>query len=274
MNIIFPSTLPVPHRQFISHLQDAIPHDDRIVGVAAAGSFVTGLMDEFSDLDLVVVTAPEKQNEVMRDRYTIAEKLGTLLSAFTGEHVGEPRLLICLYDQPLLHVDLKFVWLSDAHVRIENPVVLWERESKLTAVIATGDGHFPELNIQWIEARFWIWMHYGAGKIGRGELFEAIDLIAYIRSTVLGPLALRRAGARPQGVRKIEMYDSAFANQLRGTVSSYDAADCLRALRTCAELYRELRETIAGCVWNKAAEVATNAYLDEIERLVQTRHSS
>jgi hypothetical protein len=35
-------------------------------------------------------------------------------SAFSGEHVGEPRALICLYGPPLLPVDLKFVSLSDA----------------------------------------------------------------------------------------------------------------------------------------------------------------
>ncbi|NRS94850.1 hypothetical protein DFH40_002566 [Clostridium beijerinckii] len=45
----------------------------------------------------------------MNERIKIAESLGTLLSAFTGEHVGEPRLLICLCEPELLHVDLKFV---------------------------------------------------------------------------------------------------------------------------------------------------------------------
>ena len=35
-------------------------------------------------------------------------------ATFTGEHVGESRVLICLYGPPLLHVDLKFVSLSDA----------------------------------------------------------------------------------------------------------------------------------------------------------------
>lgn len=274
MNIAFPPALPTPHRQFISRMLDVIPQDARMVGVAAAGSFLTGVMDEFSDLDLIVVTAPEKQDEVMRDRYNIAGKLGDLLAAFTGEHVGEPRVLICLYDHPLLHVDLKFVSLLDAHVRVEEPAVLWEREGKLTAAFAKGEGRYPQPDIEWIETRFWIWMHYGAGKIGRGELFEAIDFIAYLRTTVLGPLALRRVGARPQGVRKIEMHDSAFASALRDTVPSYDAADCLRALRACAKLYRELRETISGCAWNTAAEAATNAYMDEIERRVQARQSS
>ena len=45
----------------------------------------------------------------MQARVQLAESLHLLLAAFTGEHVGEPRLLICLYRSPLLHVDLKYV---------------------------------------------------------------------------------------------------------------------------------------------------------------------
>ncbi len=63
----------------------------------------------------------------MNERIKIAANLGTLLSAFTGEHVGEPRLLICLYGPELLHVDLKFVSINDIAHRVKDPVILWER---------------------------------------------------------------------------------------------------------------------------------------------------
>lgn len=161
-------------------------------------------MDEFSDLDLIVVAEPDKHAEVLRERDEIARELGTCLAGFTGEHVGEPRVLIALYDEPLLHVDLKFVSLADVHVRVEEPAVLWERDGRVTAAITQGTGAYPKPNIAWIEERFWIWMHYGAQKIGRGEIFEAVDMINYLRSGVLAPLALQRAGARPQGGRRIE----------------------------------------------------------------------
>lgn len=51
-----------------------------------------------------------------------ARKIGPLLSAFTLEHVGEPLVLICLYDQPLLHVE--FVSLEEFKERVENPHIL------------------------------------------------------------------------------------------------------------------------------------------------------
>lgn len=264
MNIQFPPALPKAHRSFIARALPILSADSRITGLAAAGSFLTGQMDEFSDLDLIVVTEPEHQAEVLRKRHEIAEKLGTLLAAFTGEHVGEPRLLITLYDNPLLHVDLKFVSLSDVHVRVEEPAILWEREGRVTAAISQGKGQYPQPDLQWIEDRFWIWMHYGAQKLGRGEIFEAIDMINYLRSGVLAPLALQRAGARPQGARRIESCDPAFARALQKTVPAYDGLACLHALTACIDLYRGLRSPHSELACNGAVEEAVIAYIDEI----------
>jgi hypothetical protein len=74
--------------------------DPRIVG----GSAATGTMDEYSDLDFVVVCRDERQAELLREAPAFAAGLGPLLACFTGEHVGEPRLLIALYGPPPLHV--------------------------------------------------------------------------------------------------------------------------------------------------------------------------
>jgi hypothetical protein len=109
-----------------------------------------------------------------------------LLSAFTGEHVGEPRLLICLYDNPLLHVDIKFVTLEEFGTRVETPVILFDRNSQLKQVINQTTAIFPYPDFQWIEDRFWTWVHYAALKIGRGEYFEAIDFFGYrLKSNVV-----------------------------------------------------------------------------------------
>ena len=73
--------------------------DKRLVGVAAGGSFLTKTMDAYSDIDLVLVAEPGGYEDLLATRIDLAERLGNLLVAFTGEHVGEPRLLICLYDK-------------------------------------------------------------------------------------------------------------------------------------------------------------------------------
>jgi hypothetical protein len=175
--------------------------------------------------------------------------------------------LICLYGPPLLHVDLKFVSLADAADRVEDPAVLWEREGRLSAALRTRTARYPQPDLQWIEDRFWIWIHYGAGKVGRGELFEAIGFLAYLRAEVLGPLSLVLSGERPAGVRKLEFSAPNLATRMKSTVTAYDARACAGALRAAAEIYRELRASLASkeVRTNARAEEAAMSYLEHIE---------
>lgn len=258
---------PELHASFLRSAVARLSEDPRVVGVAAGGSYLTRTMDEFSDVDLVIAGEPGGYASLMEDRQRIAGDLGALLAAFTGEHVGEPRVLICLYGPPLLHVDLKFVSLPDVAVRVEDPAVLWERDGRLSAALAAGRARFPEPDPQWIEDRFWIWVHYGAAKVGRGELFEAIDFLAFLRGQVLGPLSLELRGARPSGVRRLEQLAPDLAEEMRATIATYDARSCLVAVRHAVEMYRRLRQALRppGLVLRSAAEDAAMAYLGEAE---------
>jgi hypothetical protein len=262
--------VPEPHRQFLQRLAEQLRTDARVVGVAVGGSYLTDSMDAFSDLDLVIAVEPREYAGVMAGRRAIAASLGHLLEAFTGEHVGEPRLLVCLFDQPLLHVDLKFVRLDDVATRVEDPAILWEREGRVTRALKEGKPEYPTPDRRWIEQRFWIWVHYTASKIGRGELFDAIDCLSFLRGNVLGPLALCRAGGRPAGVRKIEMIAPEFARELRRTVPDYNAVDCLRALRASIELYRSLRLPVNDTGTGGEAERAAVEYVGRVEQRLES----
>jgi len=240
------------------------------MGVAAGGSYLTGEMDEFSDLDLVIAVEPDAYESAINDRQAIAATLGRLLVAFTGEHVGEPRLLICLYGPPLLHVDLKFVSLAEIAVRVEDPAILWERDGRLSAALQGQPAGYPIPDLQWIEDRFWTWIHYGASKIGRGELFEAIDGLGFIRARVLGPLACLAAGMRPSGVRKLERLLPDRTREFASTLAVHDGRSCAAALRATSDLHLNLRAALAspGLTTHDAAEEAALAYLSEIEARV------
>ena len=261
-----PSTLPDPHRRFLSGAIETLPRDPRIVGIAAGGSYASDTMDAFSDLDLVIAVEPERYDEVLAAAKAVAATLGRLLAAFTGEHVGEPRLLICLYDEPLLHVDLKFVALPDVARRVEDPVVLWERAHRLSSALQAGRARYPQPDAQWIEDPFWVWVHYGASKIARGEILEAIDSLSFLRVAVLGPLVLTRAGARPSGVRKIEALTPEAARALATTVALPDRAACVAALRAAVELYRSLRDAGGALEIRGDAEDAAMRFLARTAR--------
>ncbi|WP_394843251.1 nucleotidyltransferase domain-containing protein [Pendulispora brunnea] len=250
------------HREAADRIVAELSNDSRIAGIGVGGSWLTG-MDRYSDIDFVVAVYPEHEEAVSAERTAMAERCGPLLAAFTGEHVGEPRLLICLYGPPVLHVDLKFVSLNALGERVEDPAILWQRGEDMSRAMNGTEARYPYPDLQWIEDRFWVWVHYGALKIGRGELFEVIDFIGYLRTQVLGPLLLVRLGKRPTGVRRIEEASSEAVAALEKTLCGHDRASCGKALRAAIELYRELRRG-RGIAQREAAELAATSYLDEV----------
>ncbi len=117
-----------------------------------------------------MVIDPLYYDEIMAQRMAFAGTLGHLLHAFTGEHVGEPRLLICLFGPELLHVDLKFITLDMLTQRVEEPAVLFTRDNDaLKRQLAKFSAHWPNMTPEWFESRAWIWLHYAVVKLGRGN---------------------------------------------------------------------------------------------------------
>lgn len=257
--------VPEPQREFLEQIIDSLKRDDRLLGVAIGGSYLSGEMDEYSDLDLLVVVDDGYYQQVLEERQQIASNLGSLLAAFTGEHVGEPRLLICLYDNPLIHVDLKFLLLQDFKTdRVENPDILWERGNLLTLAVSENPRNYPSLDPQWIEDRFWVWVHYGATKLGRGELFEAIDFLSFLRGQVLAPLAKVQAGKLPRGVRNLEKEIPHLLPDFCQTVpSKHDPYEIAIALQHTIRFYLQLRDALKSpsLILRSQAELASTSYL-------------
>eukprot|EP01132_Coremiostelium_polycephalum_P000650 gene650-805_t len=244
--------IPILHNSFINEIREILIRNDKFDALLGAGSMISNEMDQHSDIDLILVSNDKDNYQmVMKNRIEFANQIKGYLSGFTGEHVGEPRLLICLYqrdDGKLLHVDLKFIHIDDlinsGHQLIEKPVVLWERDtsSKIKEFLNQSTTQWPNRPPQWFEDRFWIWIHYGLTKIQRGELFEAIGMLSFIREQVLGPMILRRIGLNQRGVRKLEQCQSGDIKQLETTIPNQkDKQSLLVSLNSCMDLYLNLR---------------------------------
>ncbi|SHE98615.1 aminoglycoside 6-adenylyltransferase [Flavisolibacter ginsengisoli] len=256
-------------RQFAERAKEVIETDENVIGLAVAGSWLTNEMDEFSDLDLILVTQDKISND--KDKMLgYAKRLGDLLSGFTGEHVGEPRVLICLYDNPLLHVDIKFVTLEEFHIRIETPTILLDKGSRLQQALDNSRPKFPYPDYQWIEDRFWIWIHYALLKIGRGEYLEAYDFFGFLRMVVFGPLLHIKNENLPRGVRKVETsLQEDDLKRLLDTIPTYDVSGLLCGLRSAVELYRQLRQSLFGTnvLLHQQAEKKVMEYFEHIEHV-------
>lgn len=252
---------------FIQHAAEIVKADDALLGLAVAGSWLTNEIDEYSDVDLILVTK-EKISDNKAKMTAEARKLGNFLSGFTGEHVGEPRLLICLYREPLLHVDIKFLTIEEFDKHIERVHIVADTDGLLQRTLDAAEVQFPHPNYQWIEDRFWTWVHYGATKIGRGEYLEALDFLSAIRMMVLGPLVHIKNGNLPRGVRKVEtQLAGADLQLLTNTIGANDKASLVAALRAAVTHYNDLRAALYGddVVLDKATEAEVMLYLKRFD---------
>lgn len=230
--------------EFARKVAAIVQHDSSVIGLAVAGSWLTGEMDEYADLDLILVTK-EKVSGDKNLMFSYAQQFGQLLNGFTGEHVGESRLLICLYENPLLHVDIKFVTIDEFNDRIETPVILADTDDQLKNALENSQAKFPYPEYQWIEDRFWTWVHYALLKIGRGEYFEAYDSLGFLRTVVFGPLLHIRNGNLPRGVRKVEtQLIPADLEALQETLAAYEKQSLLKAFENCVKLYWVIRNEL------------------------------
>ncbi|MCB0721276.1 MAG: aminoglycoside 6-adenylyltransferase [Ignavibacteriae bacterium] len=231
-------------KEFAKNAVEVLKNDDSVIGITAGGSWLTDELDEYSDLDLILVTK-DKVAGNKEKMISYAGKMGNLLNAFTGEHVGDPRVLICLYDNPLLHVDIKFLTPEEFHKRVEDPFILHDTEDQLKNIIEKTEAKFPTPGFQWMEDRFWTWVHYDLVKIGRGEYFEAHDGFAFFRDMILGPLIHIKNGNLPRGVRKVETHIAKEELELlKRTIPQYDRQSLIKTLEEVVSLYRKLREDV------------------------------
>ncbi|WP_225586939.1 nucleotidyltransferase domain-containing protein [Algoriphagus sp. Y33] len=256
-------------KQFIKQAVERIKDDKNVIGLAVAGSFITKEIDEFSDVDLILVTVDKVAPDFDKmEKY--AKSFGNYLNGFTGEHVGERRVLICLYDNPLLHVDIKFITLDEFEQRVEDPIILFDRDKSLEKIITTTKSEWPKLDYQWIEDRFWIWVHYAALKLGRGENFEALDFLSFVRITVTSPLLQVKNGRLPRALRKVEFnFNNDDLSKLVGTIPAYNTQSIFDSLDNTIKLYCELRDILYPSTIQRRTQTETKTldYLDRIKRM-------
>lgn len=216
-----------------------------ILGMALAGSFAVGATDAYSDVDLRVVVDDAALDTAFARRTEMARECGVMVAGFTGEHIGAPHLFIVLYDD-LVHVDFEFTRMSE--LAAQNPgrrwLVLWERGNQLSANLL---GRYePDLRgeLSWIEARFWTWIWYTQSKILRGELYEALDGLQYLRSRVLFHLLAISKALQPAGSRRAEALVGDLGPAFADTVAGLNRKSLMLALTRTAELYGSLGDPL------------------------------
>jgi hypothetical protein len=121
------------------------------------------------------------------------------VAAFTAEHVGRPNMLIVLYED-LIHADLEPVPLTQLSERNAglSSFVVWDRDGSISSTLPAGRKHDDTAGeLGWFEARMWTWSWYIQAKLLRGELYDVLDGLQYVRTTSCSDCSRAIAASSP-----------------------------------------------------------------------------
>ncbi|MDQ3660185.1 MAG: nucleotidyltransferase domain-containing protein [Actinomycetota bacterium] len=236
-----------------------------IIGLVVSGSLATGTVDVYSDLDLKIVTRDELHDAAFEQRDELVEACGAPVARFSAEHVGHPDMLIVLYDD-LVHIDFYLVRLGELSTKNGGMPswVVWSRDDGIAAALS-GPADAARVDLAWIEARMWTWVWYTHSKILRGELYEALDALQYLRGNVLFALLAETSGVRPYGSRRAEQHVGELGPLFARTVPPLERDSLMDALRATVELYLKLADPLLEQNAVERAEDAREIVLAKLE---------
>lgn len=260
------------HQAKLLALAHAAMEDPDILGMTIKGSFALESADEFSDLDLSFVIREGAYEDALGRRLELAGAPEEPVASFTADHLGVPELLIVLYDD-LVHVDFRYVPLNDFPDPQEDlPCrVVWERDGVLTERLSGALPAQSHLDLAWIEARMWTWVWYTHAKILRGEVYEALDALQFLRSTVLFPLVAVTRGERPRASRRAEELVGDLGEDFAATVASPSRSATMQALEKTVHLYLHLADPLLRRRGIPKAQRARNVVLRALQAALELK---
>jgi hypothetical protein len=207
-------------------------------------------VDCYSDIDFVLYVHNEMTDlaGLHDDVRRVVAATGDLVAAFPANHIGLPNLLVffVLYQDRIVKVDVELCHLAaistpQAVTLISDPndqaARCLARLSALPGVTLTSDA------VHDMDQKMCGWVWYAYTKLARGELFEAWDAIDVMRRLVVVPCLHSIQDLPREGFRRLEQrLAQPLLERLRECYpTSLDRQELLRALRTTAVFYKDMR---------------------------------
>ena len=245
---------------------DLCSADERIVAAFLGGSHARGEADEYSDLDLCLITTDESYEEVVTGRAAIIEQLGEPL--FLEDFGLEGIVFFILADGT--EAELFFGRTSGLHeIHDVGPfVTLLDKEGILAG--AEFPWREPDRASQREALRrvlYWFWheLSHFIAAVGRGQLWWAYGQLEALRGLCVNLIRIEQnVEAQEEAYEKLDQAISTKAlSGLQSTFCPMERRAMLRAVVDIVDVFRE-RAPIMASAYGLT-------YPTELERLMCTR---
>jgi predicted nucleotidyltransferase len=235
-------------QQAMQRFVAAAETDERIVAMLLLGSRAAGTADEFSDLDLGVVTTDAARDAVIGDRERLVRAIGEALFL---EDFGNPANVHAILADGLV---LELLIFGTSELLIEEPYRILLDKAELVPGGQVRDARQSEAAPSAEEVRrlvygFWHDVEHVATALGRGQPLWAHGGLEQLRGTCL-KLARLRAGAPREDDEPYWKVDgdlpAHLAAALRATIVPAEPEPMRDAALALVRLYQSLAEPMAA----------------------------
>jgi len=239
------------HAKILDRILTVCQADERILGVFLVGSYVKGLPDEHSDLDLYVVITDGDHSDFVATRESFVQLLGE--PAFV-EDFDIPNVVFLIFLDGS-EVEIHYVPESQAGQVFDAPYQVLLDKSDIAAKI-TSHEHKSDTSIQIEKLRRliqWFWHDFShfTTALARNQLWWAYGQLEVLRSICVGLARLRNDFSDPEvdddvyfKIEKALPVDQLSA--LQSTFCAMDQDAILNAGVVLVEFYKELASSLAS----------------------------
>jgi predicted nucleotidyltransferase len=260
--------LPHNHRIFVNRFITACQADERIVAAFLVGSYIKGKPDEYSDLDLFLITTDEAHDDFVSKRESFVRLLGEPLFM---EDFDLPGIVFLIFRDGS-EVELSYVRESQVNLVFNEPFkVLLDKKNITEGVILRE--HEVDQDDQRGKLRrliYWFWHDFShfVTAMGRGQLWWAHGQLSALRLYCMNLARLRNnfadADVGEEGYFKIEnALPVEQLSSLQATFPPLEQNAMLQAALVIVDFYKELAPLLA--------QTHGITYPDGLERVMVAR---
>lgn len=241
---------PNERKEALNRLLEELDADPVVAGVMYAGSTSEGFRDEYSDIDLIVISRPEDFDSVVRNWVNRIESMFPVISRFHAKEHGH-KVVYCFLLEGFLELDVLFESLSTLSAR-DRWKIAFDRTEKVGQILESShrEPEVPPLGAYYRVSVDSIWYHvtHTVTALYRGHLWKALYEVDQVRSRTLSLFGLIR-GLNTDDYAEVDRLPAEILQAMEKTlVPEMTREGIFRALHVALDLFFMAAKEVAAKV--------------------------